>query len=129
MPKCGSQVVLCDLPVRFDTYKGCSHGCVYCFAQKKANMSDIKPYESVFVLKNFIEGKRGRDTSWCDWDIPLHWGGMSDPFQPCLLYTSDAADDLLCVDLGGRRIIKKNTYNSNKAHGTDNKHVPPVPSH
>src|SRR5450756_1947411 len=22
----------------------------------------------------------------------------------CLLYTSDAADDLLCVDLGGRRI-------------------------
>ena len=25
----------------------------------------------------------------------------------CLLYTSDAADDLLCIDLGGRRIIKK----------------------
>ena len=25
----------------------------------------------------------------------------------CLLYTSDAADDLLCVELGGRRIIKK----------------------
>src|SRR5450756_2764585 len=25
----------------------------------------------------------------------------------CLLYTSDAADDLLCVDLGGGRIIKK----------------------
>ena len=25
----------------------------------------------------------------------------------CLLYTSDAADDLICVDLGGRRIIKK----------------------
>ena len=25
----------------------------------------------------------------------------------CLLYTSDAADDLRCVDLGGRRIIKK----------------------
>ena len=25
----------------------------------------------------------------------------------CLLYTSDAADDLTSVDLGGRRIIKK----------------------
>ena len=24
-----------------------------------------------------------------------------------LLYTSDAADDLLCIDLGGRRIITK----------------------
>ena len=28
----------------------------------------------------------------------------------CLLYTSDAADDLLCVDLGGRRIIQKKTH-------------------
>src|SRR5450756_2136096 len=28
------------------------------------------------------------------------------PPLSCLLYTSDAADDLLCVDLGGRRIIK-----------------------
>src|SRR5450756_3226632 len=27
------------------------------------------------------------------------------PLDTCLLYTSDAADDLLCVDLGGRRII------------------------
>eukprot|EP00657_Telonema_sp_P-1_P000474 TRINITY_DN1089_c0_g1_i3.p1 TRINITY_DN1089_c0_g1~~TRINITY_DN1089_c0_g1_i3.p1 ORF type:complete len:132 (+),score=27.86 TRINITY_DN1089_c0_g1_i3:190-585(+) len=31
----------------------------------------------------------------------------------CLLYTSDAADDLLCVDLGGRRIIKKKKKNKN----------------
>ena len=28
----------------------------------------------------------------------------------CLLYTSDAADDLLCVDLGVRRIIKKKNF-------------------
>ena len=27
-------------------------------------------------------------------------------FVGCLLYTSDAADDTPCVDLGGRRIIK-----------------------
>ena len=32
----------------------------------------------------------------------------------CLLYTSDAADDLLCVDLGGRRIIKKKKKNKKK---------------
>src|SRR5450756_2134391 len=30
---------------------------------------------------------------------------IADPVCVCLLYTSDAADDLLCVDLGGRRII------------------------
>ena len=27
--------------------------------------------------------------------------------ESCLLYTSDAADEVGCVDLGGRRIIKK----------------------
>ena len=30
-----------------------------------------------------------------------------DHLDTCLLYTSDAADDTPCVDLGGRRIIKK----------------------
>src|SRR5678815_212266 len=37
-------------------------------------------------------------------------GEQPDPWdllQPCLLYTSDAADERSSVDLGGRRIIKK----------------------
>ena len=34
--------------------------------------------------------------------------GYIDKFIPCLLYTSDAADERSSVDLGGRRIIKKN---------------------
>ena len=33
--------------------------------------------------------------------------GTFDQAETCLLYTSDAADDMQCVDLGGRRIIKK----------------------
>ena len=46
-------------------------------------------------------------------------GGGSDAWKQarsdcCLLYTSDAADDLLCVDLGGRRIIKKKKTNPQK---------------
>ena len=32
---------------------------------------------------------------------------VNDKYLRCLLYTSDAADDSLRVDLGGRRIIKK----------------------
>ena len=40
----------------------------------------------------------------------------SDQPMSCLLYTSDAADDLLCVDLGGRRIIKKKTTCTQKTH-------------
>src|SRR5450756_3157987 len=43
-------------------------------------------------------------------DLVSHDGGKE---AGCLLYTSDAADDLLCVDLGGRRIIKKKK-NKNK---------------
>lgn len=45
--KCGSQIILCNLPVRFDTYRGCSHGCRYCFAQKKNDISHIERDESV----------------------------------------------------------------------------------
>ena len=32
----------------------------------------------------------------------------------CLLYTSDAADDQLCVELGGRRIIQKKKNKTQK---------------
>ena len=32
------------------------------------------------------------------------------PLRVCLLYTSDAADERSSVDLGGRRIIKKNKH-------------------
>ena len=83
MPKCGSQCYLCDVPIRFDMYVGCSHGCKYCFAKKFEDISKIKIDETPKKLKDFINGKRTPDTSWCDWDIPLHIGGMSDPFQPC----------------------------------------------
>ena len=34
----------------------------------------------------------------------------------CLLYTSDAADDGESVDLGGRRIIKKNFFKQKTAY-------------
>lgn len=83
MPKCGSQIILCEVPIRYDTYSGCSHGCKYCFACRKGNIEKIGIGESYNVLKKFIEGDRtGGDVNWCDWDIPIHWGGMSDPFQP-----------------------------------------------
>ena len=39
-----------------------------------------------------------------------------DDLNICLLYTSDAADDSLRVDLGGRRIIKKSFFSSRRRH-------------
>ena len=38
---------------------------------------------------------------------PREEPGQSVQIDPCLLYTSDAADERSSVDLGGRRIIKK----------------------
>mgnify|MGYP007068908883 CR=1 FL=1 len=47
----------------------------------------------------------------------------------CLLYTSDAADDLLCVDLGGRRIIKKKKTNQHKHTYNRLQVLPQSPAH
>lgn len=83
MPDCGSQCWLCDLPVHFDTYTGCTHDCKYCFARKQRDIGKVGFNESPKQLLDFINGKRTRDVTWCDWDIPIHIGGLSDPFQPC----------------------------------------------
>ena len=60
------------------------------------------------------QARRESVEDWAEeWDIKWekHLGPLTHNFKPCLLYTSDAADDLLCVDLGGRRIIKKKKQN------------------
>lgn len=79
---CGSQAVLCEYPVRLDTYSGCSRGCKYCFARTKVDIEKVTMKNCAKQLRGFIEGKRNGVTKWCDWAIPLHWGGLSDPFQP-----------------------------------------------
>ena len=83
MIRCGPQCLTCDYPIHFDTYNGCGHACKYCFVKHKYSIENVKPIKMTTKLKNFIEGKRTFETKWCDWDIPLHWGANSDPFQPC----------------------------------------------
>src|SRR5450756_3064840 len=56
-------------------------------------------YELMGKLKEF-----GMDQS--SMDPSILYRMLRNMERDCLLYTSDAADDLLCVDLGGRRIIK-----------------------
>lgn len=85
MVSCGIQCLTCDYPIHFDTYKGCSHACKYCFVKQKYDIRNIEPIHTTKSLRNFIEGKRNFETKWCDWAIPLHWGGNSDPFQACEL--------------------------------------------
>lgn len=80
---------VCPFPLNFDTYRGCSHACKYCFAnlanfaKKTTVASKVEPTGCVKDLARFASGKRNALDSWCDWDIPICWGRMSDPFQPC----------------------------------------------
>ena len=53
---------------------------------------------------NILTGPKDNPNTWDNYYVARYDGGNF-----CLLYTSDAADDLLCVDLGGRRFIKKKT--------------------
>ena len=87
--KTGQIFVECPLPMNFDTYRGCSHACKYCFAnnanfaKKTTDECAVIPTGDAKDLERFVNGKRDALNSWCDWDIPICIGRMSDPFQPC----------------------------------------------
>lgn len=84
------QFRFCGNPFRIDMYKGCSYGCKYCFANSNqtlyhndgfgvANLDYIeKQFKKAFDNDNktnshVVEMMRHK--------VPLHCGGMSDPFQ------------------------------------------------
>src|SRR5450756_1506155 len=56
--------------------------------------------------KGWCDGRRLHTTDGC--------GAGEDRAWTCLLYTSPSPRDLLCVDLGGRRIIKQKKYKREK---------------
>ena len=72
----------CDLPIHFDSYIGCSHGCKYCFAKRNIDISKVKKISIHKSLESWCNGHRTERTKWADWNIPLRWGVNSDPFQP-----------------------------------------------
>ena len=63
--------------------------------------------------------KVDRESIYCvrpDLDFFFFFFRIAVLFRRCLLYTSDAADDMQCVDLGGRRIIKKTLHSVPPRH-------------
>lgn len=91
-----NQIYFCGIPFRLDTYSGCSHECRYCFARTNAltNISKEGRREELLVCdpNNFkhkmtiaLDKKDQRSDIVIDWIrhfVPIHFGGMSDPFQP-----------------------------------------------
>lgn len=88
-----SQFKFCPMAFRVDMYRGCGFGCKYCFANMNAfheigtglstwRQADIEHVRKTFKfaletdkesMSTIVELLRNR--------VPLHCGGMSDPFQ------------------------------------------------
>lgn len=84
-----SKFAICGLPVRVDTYRSCSFGCTYCFANSRKIMEfdkglrvgDLQGMERDWAKAmsgdgSLLSALLRRGVTW-------HCGGMSDPFQPC----------------------------------------------
>lgn len=88
-----SKYGICGLPIRVDSYKTCSFGCRYCFA----NGRKVMEFEKTLLVANTAAIERRLDRIFTKGDvqpdnfldrliqdrITWHFGGMSDPFQPC----------------------------------------------
>lgn len=79
---CGTQCLVCDYPIHMDSYRGCEHGCLYCFANEKGDKRIERLHQKKDLIA-FIQGRRNSETRFIDWNIPIHFGANSDPFQPC----------------------------------------------
>ena len=83
-----AQFVFCGNCFRADTYRGCNFGCRYCFANCRENA-----YKPIDMPGNVALARRWMDQAlnqgqkhnivleMLNRRVPLHLGGMSDPFQ------------------------------------------------
>lgn len=86
-----SQFYFCGVPFRLDSYSNCSYDCIYCFSKlRKGNYEKSKDvYADCSKLGSYLRQANKNIASsniiveCLRRRMPLHWGGMSDPFQPC----------------------------------------------
>ncbi len=87
-----SQFFFCGLPLRLDSYRGCAFQCSFCYARYRGgNTSDaaVLPADPETLRRTF-ERAFGDEPARPDGligqclrqRVPIHFGGMSDPFQP-----------------------------------------------
>lgn len=91
------QFRFCGNSFRADTYMGCTFGCDYCFANNrkfsnKGNFDTIRlldiedierQYNSINEPKITTNIFKALNQELLQHNVPIHLGGMSDPFQPC----------------------------------------------
>lgn len=82
----------CSLPIRFDSYSGCSQGCLYCWSQwcghkKRYINNGIRPIditELITRLRFALDEKakkRSAISQLLQHRCPVHFGGLSEPLQ------------------------------------------------
>jgi DNA repair photolyase len=85
-----SQISFCGLPLRLDSYLGCQFQCRYCFALNRGGAyywSKIRAADPNYMEKRLShvqradESKLGVISQFLKRRSPIHFGGMSDPFQ------------------------------------------------
>ena len=87
-----SQFFFCGLPFRLDCYRGCALQCPFCFARQRGGAvpaHTIVPADSQYLRRMLARSlKTGGATppgvlsGFLRRRVPVHFGGMSDPFQP-----------------------------------------------
>jgi DNA repair photolyase len=82
------QFAHCALPLRLDSYRGCGFSCSYCFARLRGGNSperQIVPADPKFLSRAFERASGGSPSITAQairQRVPIHFGGMSDAFQP-----------------------------------------------
>ena len=100
--------------------------CIFFFKQKTAYEMLRGLLGSEMCISDRGHSKFGKIVlkTTCLFDSHSCWREDQLGVTSCLLYTSDAADDIICVDLGGRRIIqKKHTHIPSPFLVTTYKHI------
>lgn len=85
-----SQFTMCGNCFRADMYRGCSFGCDYCFANNRGGNfeHDFQVADVDLIRKWFKQAIEDGDVSNIKKElinhyVPIHLGGLSDPFQKC----------------------------------------------
>jgi DNA repair photolyase len=89
-----SQFSFCGLPLRLDSYAGCAFCCTFCFARFRGGNSFVdvvRAADSATLGRIFRyvfevdDAGGGMVRQFLRRRVPIHFGGMSDPFQPAEL--------------------------------------------
>jgi len=97
--RCNGQYFYCSFPFSLDTYQGCTHKCKYCFSYFNYLLNCSTKGKKFFddeaktINYNVLERAFNEEPNEKDGEImkiykgliklrmPLHWGGISDPFS------------------------------------------------